>query len=52
MIFMTRFDPKPLYKFSIHWIESLNRQDWLIALTVCAVLGLLCMRGFGSRKFY
>jgi hypothetical protein len=34
------------------WFNSLDRQEWLIVLTVGMLFGLLCMRGFGSRENY
>jgi hypothetical protein len=32
------------------WIDSLNREQWLLFLGLTSVLGFMCMRGFGSRK--
>ena len=34
------------------WVERQQAQDWLLWLTLVAVIGLVCMRGFGSRSGY
>ncbi len=44
--------PKLFYRAAIHWIEGLNRQEWIVVLVVGAAFGFLCMRGFGSRKYF
>ncbi len=31
------------------WITRLNHQEWFVLLGIVAVLGFLCMRGFGSN---
>jgi hypothetical protein len=33
-------------------IEHMHMQHWLWVLTVAALIGILCMRGFGSRTNY
>jgi hypothetical protein len=43
---------RDLYRAGIHWINGLDRQEWLVVLVVAMVLGFLCMRGFGSRSNY
>jgi hypothetical protein len=34
------------------WVSGLDRQEWLMLLLVTAILGFMCMRGFGSRNSY
>jgi len=34
------------------WFAGFDRHQWLLALVVGMVLGVLCMRGFGSRSNY
>ena len=34
------------------WIHSLDRTGWLLLLIVAFLIGLFCMRGYGSRKHY
>jgi hypothetical protein len=34
------------------WVNQLDRQEWLMLLLVTAILGFVCMRGFGSRSSY
>lgn len=34
------------------WLNGLDRDEWMILLMVTAGLGILCMRGFGSRTNY
>ena len=34
------------------WVNGLSRNEWLVFLAVTAVLGFLCMRGYGSRNNY
>lgn len=31
------------------WFNNLNRDEWLIVLTVVCVMGFLCLRGHSSR---
>jgi hypothetical protein len=33
-------------------VDRLDRQQWLIVLAVTALVGFLCMRGYGSRNTY
>lgn len=37
---------------SWRWFNALNREEWIIVLAVCCVLGFLCLRGYGSRSNY
>ncbi len=34
------------------WFNRLTREEWVVVLAVVAVLGFLCMLGFGSRSKY
>jgi hypothetical protein len=36
----------------VRFIEQMDTQDWLLALLAVVVVGLFCMRGFGSRSNY
>ncbi len=31
------------------WFNSLNKEEWIALLAICAGLGFLCMRGFSGR---
>jgi hypothetical protein len=32
--------------------RHLSREEWLVVFVVAVVIGVLCMRGFGSRTRY
>lgn len=34
------------------WFNRLSREEWVVVLAVTAVLGFLCMLGYGSRSKY
>lgn len=34
------------------WFAALNREEWMIVLAAAALLGFLCLRGYGSRSDY
>ncbi len=36
----------------VRFIEQMDTQDWLLALLAVVVVGLFCMRGYGSRSDY
>ena len=40
------------YREVMRFIERMDAQDWLLALLGVVVIGLFCMRGFGSRSDY
>jgi hypothetical protein len=40
------------YRSAWVWIYGLNRQEWFVVLIVTLALGMLCLRGFGSRSNY
>ncbi len=50
--FITRFDDwfQSLFRSIWNWLNSLDYQEWFLLLGIVAVLGFLCMRGFGSRS--
>lgn len=33
-----------------HWFNTLNREEWLVTLTVVCVLGFLCLTGMRSKR--
>ena len=41
-----------IYYQTVHVANRLTPQQWVMVLTVTLVLGLLCMRGHGSRSNY
>jgi hypothetical protein len=34
------------------WFNRLTREEWVVVLGVVAVMGFLCMLGYGSRSKY
>ena len=50
--FIARFDDwfQSLLRSTWNWFNSLDYQEWFLLLGIVAVLGFLCMRGFGSRS--
>ena len=34
------------------FVCSLNPSEWAVVGVICVVLGVLCMRGYGSRDTY
>ena len=40
------------YRQIVHFLERLGPQEWVMILAAIIVVGLLCLRGFGSRKQY
>lgn len=40
------------YRDVMRFIEHMDRQEWVLALIAVVVVGLVCMRGFGSRSNY
>jgi len=37
---------------SWHWFNTLNTEECFFVLGLSAIAGLMCMRGFGSRKHH
>lgn len=40
------------YRQAMRFIEGMGIQEWLLVLFGVVIVGLLCMRGFGSRSDY
>jgi hypothetical protein len=41
-----------IYTQMLHFANRLSPQQWVMMLTLTLVVGVLCMRGFGSRSNY
>ena len=41
-----------LWKDLLRLIDKMGPQEWLLVLAGVIILGLFCMRGFGSRSDY
>ena len=41
-----------VYKQAMNWINSLDKQEWLLVLIGARRLGFLALRGIGSRTNY
>jgi len=41
-----------LYNQAMQWAGELSMRQWFLALLVVVLIGLFCMRGFGSRSSY
>ena len=41
-----------LWRDAMRYIDRLDTQEWMFVLVGMIVLGLVCMRGFGSRSNY
>jgi hypothetical protein len=41
-----------LYRDVLHMMERLSVQQWMLVLVVAIVVGVFCLRGFGSRSEY
>ncbi|MHC4405325.1 MAG: hypothetical protein ACYTG0_37235 [Planctomycetota bacterium] len=40
------------YRVVMQYIENMDIQEWLVAFFGVVVVGLFCLRGFGSRSDY
>ena len=40
------------YREAMRYFDHLSPQGWLLVLAGVIVVGLICMRGFGSRSHY
>jgi hypothetical protein len=36
----------------MRWIDRISPQHWLMLLAAVIIVGLVCLRGFGSRSGY
>jgi hypothetical protein len=43
---------RELYREVCQFINGMDAQHWLFALIGVVVIGLICLRGFGSRSSY
>jgi hypothetical protein len=41
-----------LYHAAMRMIDRMDMQQWLMVLIGVVIIGLICMRGFGSRSSY
>lgn len=41
-----------IYHDMMRFVERMDPQEWLLALIAVVVVGLVCMRGYGSRSSY
>jgi hypothetical protein len=41
-----------LFRNANHWVNSFDKQDWLLVLIAAVAIGFLLLQGFGSRKNY
>ncbi len=41
-----------LYREVLRYVENMDPQEWLFAFIGVVLLGLICLRGFGSRSSY
>ena len=40
------------YREVMQFIQHMDAQQWVLALLAMVLVGLFCMRGFGSRSNY
>lgn len=40
------------YREVVRFVEHMDTQQWVLTLLGVVVVGLVCMRGFGSRSNY
>jgi hypothetical protein len=46
-------DEVGIYKADLwSWFGRLTREEWVVVLALVALLGFLCMLGYGSRSKY
>lgn len=45
-------DIHDVYRFVMRWAGGLDRTEWLMLLAGAFVVGILTLRGFGSRSSY
>lgn len=41
-----------LYRDLLRLVERMGPQEWVVVMAVLIVVGLFCLRGFGSRSRY
>jgi hypothetical protein len=40
------------YHEAMRFVQHMSLKEWLVALFAVVLVGLVCMRGFGSRSNY
>ena len=40
------------FREAMRFVEQMDKQEWVLALMAVVVVGLICMRGYGSRSNY
>jgi hypothetical protein len=40
------------YREIVRYVDRMGLQEWLVVLAVVIIVGVICMRGFGSRSRY
>ena len=51
----TLYEEPTVYRFwqhVVHTANSMGTHEWMLAMAAVIVLGLFCVRGFGSRSKY
>ena len=41
-----------LIRDALRWVENMDAQEWIVFAAVAIIVGVLCMRGFGSRSSF
>ena len=41
-----------LLRDALRWVEHMDAQEWVVFAAVAIIVGVLCMRGFGSRSSF
>jgi disulfide bond formation protein DsbB len=41
-----------LYRQTMYLVNHMSTQQWLLVATIGLVIGLICMKGLGSRSSY
>jgi len=43
---------KQLYHEFLRLFDRLDTQQWLVVLVIAVIVGMICLRGMGSRSSY
>ena len=41
-----------MWRHIMRFVEQMDKQEWVLALAGVVIVGLVCLRGFGSRSKY
>jgi len=41
-----------LYREFMHYVDRMGPHEWFLVLAAMIIVGVVCMRGFGSRTRY